>query len=310
MTELRVGMRAPDFTLPLATFGTVSLSNMRGKPVVLYFYPKDDTPGCTTEACNFRDTLPQFGNYDAAIIGISKDSVESHAAFAKKYEIKFHLASDAHSDTCEAYGVWTEKNNYGTKYWGIERSTFLIDQHGVIRAIWRKVKVEGHAQEILKLVELLHLGQPLPGDAPPEPVLPPTPAPAPAPAPVKAEAKKPATVEKPAPAKEKPAAKAKPAAKKPAKKAAPAPKAKAAASKAVKAKAAAKPVAAKKPAAKPSKAAPAKKPAVKAAVKAKAKATAKPAVKAKATPAAKKAAKPATKPATKKPVKASAKKKR
>ena len=135
MTDLRPGMPAPDFTLPLATFGSVSLSNMRGKPVVLYFYPKDDTPGCTTEACDFMKAIPAFGNFDAAVIGVSKDSVESHAAFAKKYGIKFHLASDEQSNTCETYGVWVQKNNYGTKYMGIERTTFLIDRHGTIRHI-------------------------------------------------------------------------------------------------------------------------------------------------------------------------------
>lgn len=279
MSELKVGQHAPDFTLPLATFGTVSLSNMRGKPVILYFYPKDDTPGCTVEACAFRDNLPKFGDFDAAIIGISKDSVESHAAFAKKFGIKFHLASDEHSNTCETYGVWTQKNNYGTKYMGIERTTFLIDRHGVIRHIWRRVHVEGHAAEVLKLVEMLHLGQPLPGDRPPEP---PPALPAPA---------------KPEPAKAKAAAPAKPvaAASKPAKKPEP-PK-----------KAEPKKVAAKAPAKKPAK--PAPKPTAKPAVKAKASAKSKT-----STPKAKPASKPATKkpaakakPAPKKPVKKAAK---
>lgn len=253
MSELKVGMHAPDFTLPLATFGTISLSNMRGKPVILYFYPKDDTPGCTVEACNFRDNLPRFGDYDAAVIGISKDSVESHAAFAKKYGIKFHLASDEHSNTCETYGVWVQKNNHGNKYWGIERTTFLIDRSGTIRHIWHRVHVEGHAAEIIKLVELLHLGQPLPMDRPPEPPPPPPapkavakpepkPAAKPAVKPVakKAEVKKPAAkpaAKKAAPAKAKPAPK-KPAAKKPAAK-------KPVAKKAIKKPAAKKPVAKK-----------------------------------------------------------------
>lgn len=263
MSELKVGLHAPDFTLPLATFGTISLSNMRGKPVILYFYPKDDTPGCTVEACNFRDNLPKFGDFDAAVIGISKDSVESHAAFARKYGIKFHLASDEHSNTCETYGVWVHKNNYGTKYMGIERTTFLIDRQGIIRHIWRRVHVEGHAAEVLKLVELLHLGQPLPGDKPPEP--PPAPKPVAAP-----KAEKPAKAAKPV---EKPA------------KPAPVPK-KAAAKKTQPAKAAKK---AAKPA--PPKAAKAAKPAVK-----------KPAPKKASKPAPKKAVakKPAKKAVAKK----------
>ena len=183
--DLKIGMPAPDFTLPLATFGTISLSNMRGKPVVLYFYPKDDTPGCTTEACAFRDNLPNFGNYDAAIIGISKDSIESHAAFAKKYELRFHLASDENSNVSESYEVYVNKGVYG---FGIERTTFLIDKVGVIRGIWRRVKVEGHAEEVLKAVECLNLGLPIPGQEPPKPVVE-KPAPAPKPAPVNAEPK-------------------------------------------------------------------------------------------------------------------------
>lgn len=218
--QLKVGMPAPDFTLPLGTFGTVALSNMRGKPVVLYFYPKDDTPGCTTEACSFRDTLPAFGNHDAAVIGVSKDSVESHAAFAKKYGLNFHLASDAHSNVCETYGVMVQKSNYGKTYTGIERATFLIDTHGIIRAIWRKVSVPGHVEEVLQSVEALRLGLPLPGQEPPPPP--------PAPVPPKPVAAKPAAKTVPAPkgvakpvAKveaQKPAAKKKPVAKAPVKK--------------------------------------------------------------------------------------------
>jgi peroxiredoxin Q/BCP len=159
--QLEVGMPAPEFTLPLALGGTVSLANMRGKPVVLYFYPKDDTPGCTAQACSFRDNLPQFGYFDAAVIGISKDSVDSHKEFIKKYGLNFHLASDEESKTCEAYGVWGQKSMYGKIYMGIDRTTFLIDEKGIIRYIWRKVSVEGHAAEVLKLVDRLRLGQPL-----------------------------------------------------------------------------------------------------------------------------------------------------
>lgn len=293
--QLKVGMPAPDFTLPLATFGTIALSNMRGKPVVLYFYPKDDTPGCTTEACSFRDALPAFGDHDTAIIGISKDSVESHSAFAKKYGLNFHLASDEHSNVCESYGVWTEKNNYGKTYMGIERTTFLIDAHGIIRGVWPRVSVPGHAEEVLKAVEALRHGLPIPGQempAPepepepasaPKPVAKPAPQPAAKPAPVAdapAKAEK-APTAKPAPAKTaaapKPAAKAEPkkaeVKKAEPKKAAAKPAAKKAAAKAP-AKAAKKAVAKAKPAAKtaaPKKATPKKAVTKKAAVKAPAK---------------------------------------
>lgn len=252
MTSLRPGLHAPDFTLPLASFGTISLSNMRGRPVILYFYPKDDTPGCTAEACNFQQALPDFGNLDVAVIGISKDTVESHAAFAKKYNLQFHLASDANSDTAENYGVWVQKNMHGHKYMGIERTTFLIDRQGTIRAVWPRVKVEGHVEEVIKYVEALQMGQPLPGEEPPPPP--------PPPAPVKAAPVKPAKVAPAKAAEKKPAAKAKPAAKKPAAKPAPAKK-KTAAKKPTVKKAPAKKPAAKKAVSKkaPAKKAPAKK---------------------------------------------------
>ncbi len=247
MTDLRPGMPAPEFTLPLASFGTISLSNMRGRPVVLYFYPKDDTPGCTTEACGFQRAIPDFGNLDTAVIGISKDSVESHAAFAKKYGLQFHLASDANSNTAETYGVWVHKNMHGHKYWGIERTTFLIDRQGIIRAIWPRVKVEGHVEEVLKYVEALQMGQYLPGEEPPPPPPPPAAKPVAKAVPVKSAPKPTATAAKKPAAK--PAAKqsAKPTPKKPAPKAKPTPKktVKKAAKPAIK-KAAAKKVAKKK----------------------------------------------------------------
>lgn len=298
--DLKIGMPAPDFTLPLATFGTISLSNMRGKPVVLYFYPKDDTPGCTTEACAFRDNLPRFGDYDAAIIGISKDSTESHAAFAKKYELRFHLASDENSNVSESYEVYVNKGVYG---FGIERTTFLIDKVGIIRGIWRRVKVEGHAEEVLKAVECLNLGLPIPGQEPPKPVVE-KPAPAskpPKPAPVKAEPKKPEP-KKAEPKKAEPKkAEKKPAAKPAPKKAEPK---KAAPKKAVAKKPAAKPVA-KKAAAKPAAKKTAAKPVAK---KAAPKKAAKKAAAPKKAVAKKAAPKPAPKKAaTKKPA---AKKKR
>jgi peroxiredoxin Q/BCP len=117
--------------------------------VVVYFYPKDDTPGCTSEACGFRDNLPAFRKVDAEIIGISKDSVARHDKFKAKYELPFTLAADEDGKVCEAFGVWVEKSNYGKKYMGIERSTFLIDGKGAVRSVWRKVKVDGHVEEVL-----------------------------------------------------------------------------------------------------------------------------------------------------------------
>ncbi|MBK5196841.1 MAG: thioredoxin-dependent thiol peroxidase [Methyloceanibacter sp.] len=148
--SLEVGDKAPDFTLPADGGGKVSLKELNGKTVVLYFYPKDDTPGCTAEACAFRDQLPDFSKVKAAIVGISRDSVKSHDKFKKKFELPFPLASDEDGKVCEAYGTWVEKSMYGKKYMGIERATFLIDGKGVIRNIWRKVKVPGHADDVLK----------------------------------------------------------------------------------------------------------------------------------------------------------------
>jgi len=148
--SLDVGDKAPDFTLPADGGGKVSLKELKGKTAVLYFYPKDDTSGCTAEACAFRDQLPDFSKVKAAVVGISRDSVESHDTFKKKYGLTFPLASDEDGKVCEAYGTWVEKSMYGRKYMGIERSTFLIDSKGVIRNIWRKVKVPGHADEVLK----------------------------------------------------------------------------------------------------------------------------------------------------------------
>lgn len=153
--SLSVGDAAPDFTLPTDGGGTVSLSALKGKKVILYFYPKDDTSGCTAEACSFRDGLPHFTGADAVIIGLSKDSVASHDKFKKKYELPFILASDEASDVCERYGTWVEKSMYGRKYMGIERATFLIGADGKIAQIWRKVKVPGHSDEVLKAVTAL-----------------------------------------------------------------------------------------------------------------------------------------------------------
>jgi peroxiredoxin Q/BCP len=147
--SLDIGDKAPDFTLPTDGGGKVTLSKLKGRKVILYFYPKDDTSGCTAEACGFRDAFPRFGKLDGVVIGISKDSVASHDKFKAKYELPFMLASDKDGDVCERYGVWTQKSMYGRKYMGIERTTFLIDEKGVIREVWRKVKVTGHVDAVL-----------------------------------------------------------------------------------------------------------------------------------------------------------------
>ena len=146
---LKVGDKAPDFTLPSDGNGTVSLSKLKGKNVVLYFYPRDDTPGCTKEACQFRDAASRYKKADAVVIGVSKDSVASHDKFKKKYELPFTLGSDKELTTAKAYGVWVEKSFMGRKFMGMERATFLIDGKGVIRNIWHKVKVPGHDEEVL-----------------------------------------------------------------------------------------------------------------------------------------------------------------
>lgn len=146
---LQVGDKAPDFTMPTDGGGSVSLAALKGRPVVLYFYPRDDTPGCTTEACGFRDAMPDFSKLDAAVIGVSRDSVARHDKFKAKYALPFALGADESGAVTEAYGVWVEKSMYGRKSMGIERSTFLIDGEGVIRGIWRKVKVNGHVDEVL-----------------------------------------------------------------------------------------------------------------------------------------------------------------
>jgi thioredoxin-dependent peroxiredoxin len=147
-----VGDKAPDFTLPTDGDGKITLSKLKGQKVVLYFYPKDDTSGCTAEACAFRDMLPRFKKMDAIVIGISRDSVAAHDKFKKKYELPFTLGSDAEGKVTEKYGVWVQKSMYGRKYMGIERATFLIDEKGVIQHVWHKVKVPGHADEVLKAV--------------------------------------------------------------------------------------------------------------------------------------------------------------
>ena len=152
---LKVGDKAPDFALKSDGGGKVSLKDLRGKTVVLYFYPKDDTSGCTAEACAFRDSLPDFSKAKAIVLGVSKDSVGSHDTFKTKYDLNFPLLSDPDGKVVEAYGSWVEKSMYGRKYMGIDRSTFLIDGKGILRGIWRKVKVPGHAEEVLEAAQSL-----------------------------------------------------------------------------------------------------------------------------------------------------------
>ena len=153
--SVSVGDKAPDFTMPTDGNGSVSLAKLRGKPVVLYFYPKDNTTGCTAEACGFRDTFPDCGKIGAVVIGVSRVSVASHDKFKKKHGLPFILASDADGKVTEGYGVWVEKSMYGRKYMGIDRSTFLIDKEGVVRGVWHKVKVPGHVAEVLKAAKAL-----------------------------------------------------------------------------------------------------------------------------------------------------------
>lgn len=150
--SLSIGDTAPSFTLPIDEGGSITLSDLIGKRVIVYFYPKDATSGCTAEACSFRDEKPKFDKKNVIIIGISKDSIKSHKKFKEKEGLNFILASDETGEVCEKYGVWAEKSMYGKKYFGIERSTFLIDEKGKIAKIWRKVSVPGHVDEILKIV--------------------------------------------------------------------------------------------------------------------------------------------------------------
>ncbi|MCM2292776.1 thioredoxin-dependent thiol peroxidase [Allorhizobium sp. BGMRC 0089] len=155
MAELSIGATAPDFTLPRDGGGDVSLAAFKGKPVVVYFYPKDDTSGCTTEAKSFTELLPEFEKAGAAVIGISPDPVKSHDKFVAKHGLGVILGADEDKSVVEAYGVWKEKSMYGKTYMGVERSTFLIDKDGKIAALWPKVKVAGHAEAVLKAVQEL-----------------------------------------------------------------------------------------------------------------------------------------------------------
>jgi len=153
--ELKPGDPAPLFDLPAAGAGRVSLGKLKGKRVVLYFYPKDDTPGCTTEALNFTEKTKAFAAANTLIVGVSRDSAAKHDKFAAKHGLKLLLASDEDGKVCEAYGVWVEKTLYGRVYWGVERATFLIDEKGRLQHVWRKVRVPGHVDEVLKVVKAL-----------------------------------------------------------------------------------------------------------------------------------------------------------
>lgn len=149
MGDIAIGKPAPAFTLPTASGEKVTLSKLKGQGVVLYFYPRDDTPGCTTEAKEFSALTKEFDKIGFVVVGVSKDSPEKHQKFTDKYDLAITLGSDEEGKTIERYGVWVEKNMYGKKTMGIERATFLIDSKGVIRQIWRKVKAPGHAAAVL-----------------------------------------------------------------------------------------------------------------------------------------------------------------
>ncbi len=145
---IEAGQPAPSFSAQADDGRLVTLESLRGRSVVLYFYPKDDTPGCTTEACELRDAFPRFSSADATIIGVSPDSVASHVKFKTKFSLPFMLLADTNHAMAEAYGVWKEKSMYGRTYWGVERTTFLIDPSGVVQHVWHKVKAEGHAAAV------------------------------------------------------------------------------------------------------------------------------------------------------------------
>ncbi len=152
---LKPGDKAPNFQLATDGGGHVSLSELKGQPFVLYFYPRDDTPGCTNEAIGFSQSLPKFERANVAIVGVSKDSAASHDKFKLKHKLKFLLGSDPETTVARAYGVWVEKSMYGRKYMGMDRATFLVDGKGVIREIWRKVKVPGHVDAVLAAAKTL-----------------------------------------------------------------------------------------------------------------------------------------------------------
>jgi thioredoxin-dependent peroxiredoxin len=155
MGELTIGDIAPDFDLPSDGNGRVSLGDLKGKPVVVYFYPKDNTPGCTKEAIDFTQLIGEFHKVGVTIIGLSPDTAKKHDKFIAKYQLAIRLAADTETKTAEAYGVWVEKSMFGKKYMGVQRATFLVDANGKIAQIWQKVKVSGHAEAVLEAARAL-----------------------------------------------------------------------------------------------------------------------------------------------------------
>lgn len=155
MAKTTIGKKAPDFSLPATGDQEIGLKDLKGKKVVLYFYPKNNTPGCTKEGCDFNDNLAKLKRAGVEVLGVSRDSVKSHEGFKKKQGYEFELLSDADEKACKAYGVIKEKNMYGKKVLGIERSTFLIDEKGLLRAEWRGVKVDGHVDDVFSAVRAL-----------------------------------------------------------------------------------------------------------------------------------------------------------
>jgi len=161
--EIQEQQPAPDFTLSaigddgVVKDGQVHLADLHGRVVVLYFYPKDDTPGCTVEACSFRDANHVMQRHGVVVLGVSKDNVASHKKFADKFSLSFPLLADTEAAVAQQYGVYKEKSMFGKKYMGVDRATFLIDKEGIVRKIWPKVKPEEHANEVLKTIEALHL---------------------------------------------------------------------------------------------------------------------------------------------------------
>jgi thioredoxin-dependent peroxiredoxin len=152
---LSIGDQAPEFTASCTNGNIISLSALKGKRVVLYFYPKDDTPGCTKEAQGFSEAKPEFDARNTVILGVSKDDLTSHQKFCEKYDLKIDLLSDTEGTLVNAYGVWVEKSMYGKTFMGIDRATFLIDEKGTLQAIWRKVSVTGHIQKVLQAIDAI-----------------------------------------------------------------------------------------------------------------------------------------------------------